>query len=347
METTYLRASVISRDELALALSDMDESTKERVGIPGLSPEDLAVLLADVARAHKLLRELGIRGGYYLKEYNGRTYVVLKGHAGLRTYLKGTQYLAENPQVVRLGVGPIALREATRFNLVLALTLYTALDVAEYLAGDNTALEELLGDLLYNGTSAALSIVVGGLASATVGIYVTMALPAIGAGLVAGFVVSYLMSTLNEEKEITKKLAKALVATAEAFRGGIVDTEEEIRDAHEGIRPIEVDPDLREDDMEDPPDDEGGIDIDRGERDMDYGEWGDGDFGEEPGEESGGPDGPEDGGDVEFEGNVWEFRLVDPDTGEQLESTEYYELDEEDVIRVGPGDDDLSDDSSN
>ena len=82
MEATYVRASVISKDELALALSGMDESEKKRVGIAGSTVADLVILLGDVARASKLLQELGLRGGYYLREYKGRTYVILKGHAG-------------------------------------------------------------------------------------------------------------------------------------------------------------------------------------------------------------------------------------------------------------------------
>lgn len=343
MSNNYFRACVIPKDELALALSDMDASLREKVGIEKMSPEELAVLLADVARAGKLLKELGIRGGYYVKEYHGRTYVIVNGHAGLRAYLTGTRYLAENPKVVRLGVGPIAAREAVRFNLVLALTLYTALDVAEYIASDDIALEELTGNLIYDGAGAALSIVAGGVASAVVGTYVTMALPAIGAGLVAGFVVSYFMSTLNEELGITRVLGKAIRATADAFLKGIVSSEEEVHDAHEGIGPIDIDPDEREKDIEDPLDDEGVIDIDRGERDMDHGGWGGDDFGEGP--DHGGDDleGRGSGGDVQIGEDTWTFTPIDPETGEPLGPTEVYEVGEEGKIEGDRRDDDDDD----
>ena len=353
MEATYVRASVISKDELALALSGMDESEKKRVGIAGSTVADLVILLGDVARASKLLQELGLRGGYYLREYKGRTYVILKGHAGLRAHLKGTRYLAKSPTVVRLGIGPIAFRNALRFNLVLAFTLYTASSIIDYLAGDNTTLEQLAGDLLYNGASTALSVVIGGLATAAVGTYVTMALPAIGAGLVAGFVVGHLMSSLNEEKQITALLAKSLLATAEAFSKGFIDTRREVIDAFKRTKPEDIDPGSPLDEEVHPDDSDfeggGGLSERDEEPHWDYEGWFGFDFSEWDGrndaegydQEREASPGPENGGDVDIDGDVWEFTLIDANSGEAMGPTEAYEVGEESVIKGDrPKDDD-------
>ena len=345
METIYQRASIISLDELALALSGMNASKKKEIGIAELTLPELTILLADVARAQKLLQELGIRGGYYLKEYRGRKYVVLKGYAGLRRYITGTIYLAENPKVVRMGIGPIAFRNAVRANLILALTMYTSLAVVEYLSGDEVALEELLGDLIVDGTSTALSIVAGSLASAAVGMYVTMALPAIGAGLVAGFVVSYLMSTVDEERRISTKLSKALVATAEAFNRGVIRAREVVQNAFNWTYPVEEDKQdtLLEEDviLESPMDYEGSFGMDFSEQEgADFYEGPIDDFYEAPidGGERG--ERPGTGLDLDFDGEVFEVKLIESGSGEPVGPAEYGEVGEEGRIRGGSDDND-------
>jgi hypothetical protein len=100
-------AVVISVEDLARTLIDADNSlkaaTRKTLDLSGVIP-----LLRDAASGVQLLRELGLNGRYYTKEINGRTYVILRGYAGLRKVLSASRYLTTNPKVIAYGLTQVA-----------------------------------------------------------------------------------------------------------------------------------------------------------------------------------------------------------------------------------------------
>lgn len=220
MEIHEGRAVVIGVNELALALSDIEPALKVKAGIHGLTIDQIASLVADIAIGAKILQDLGANGAYYVKEYNGKQYVILRGHAGLRPYLKGTKYLANNPRVVRLGLGPAGAASALKVTVVLSLTMFAADIVAQYIAGDGATLEELSAGLLSAGGSTVLSVVAGGIASAAAGTVFTAVFPVFLAGAVAGATVSYLYSSWEQEHNVTRNFVRTMNEAVQRFFSG-------------------------------------------------------------------------------------------------------------------------------
>ena len=103
-----------------------------------------------------------------------------------------------------------------------------------------------------------------------------------------------------------------MVATAEAFKRGVIRAREAIQNAYNWTFRV------REGESDTPADGEGPMDYE--------GRFGIG-FGEQEGSE--GRDGPGAGGDFGFEGEVFEFRLIEVGSGAPFGPAEYGEVGEE------------------
>lgn len=215
-------ASIISAETLANALSEESEEKKKEIGIHDLGMPDLIAALADAARGQKILKALGYDGAYYVKSYKGVDYVIIKGAPSLRPYLQGTRYLATNPAVVRVGIGPIAEASALKANFILAMTLYTATDIAALVAGDEMTLSKLLGNFIFNGVSTVAGTLVTTAIVSGITTFTAMAAPAILSGIVVGAAVSMLLNHTNEEMKISEKLAEFIEEIAASFSNHVI-----------------------------------------------------------------------------------------------------------------------------
>jgi len=220
MKTYHRNASIVPAQDLALAIHELDAPTKAKIGVKDLDLPGILGALMDGGRGAQILNELGITGAYYVKDYGGKSYVILKGHAGLRGYLKGTKYLATNPKVVQLGLGPAGALSAMKANFILSMTVYTTADVVAYLAGDGMTLSQLASNAIFNGASTALSSLASVAAAAGIGMITTMALPGIAGGIVAGVAVSVLLNNANSRYQLAASLAEFLDKVAAAFSAG-------------------------------------------------------------------------------------------------------------------------------
>ncbi|CAN7393377.1 hypothetical protein LJR098_003353 [Rhizobium sp. LjRoot98] len=250
-------AVAIPTQEFGIALLDMDAETKEKAGIANLSLAEIINTITDVGSGLLLIQHLGMTGGYYIKEAaNGTKYVIIKGHASLRPYLKGTRYLTENPKVLRVGIGPIGSYAALRSNFIIATTVYAAEDVIKFCYDDDYTLDYLASDLVVQGATTAIAgyagtLVTNLLFAGAMGTFMGMALPAVGAGLVVGAVVGYLVQNQADELQIQATLAQAMRATANAFNGGWIKPEQPITNPQNRFdsdesRPPRDDPEPRE-----------------------------------------------------------------------------------------------------
>lgn len=228
-EISKIEASVIELDQFAKLIPNLDPTLTKNIS-EALDPVVLSTALADIARGHKLLEEIGLTGGYYIRKHRGKKYLILKGHADLRNMLKGTRYLADNPKLLAVGIGPIAATNAAKLNAAIGIALYSAVDVYDFFNGD-IGISELLGNLTYNGISAVVSSTMGLLASAAVGAIVTSAAPAIGAGIVVGVAISTLANFLKEQYSITESISNEIGWHLEALERGLVEPDENVLDA--------------------------------------------------------------------------------------------------------------------
>jgi len=170
----------------------------------------------DVTLASKLISEFGLSAQrVLLRTYAGKQYVIFKGFAGQRKILTGTRYLAANPKVIRMAVGPKGILKSVKGGFVLTAVLCTGVDVFDYFIRDSATLHELLGTLTSDLTKIGLSAIAAAVAGLAVGsaavigsVAVAPLIAAIAVGVATGFVLD----------EIDKRLG-ATQALIEAYRG--------------------------------------------------------------------------------------------------------------------------------
>ncbi|QUS57145.1 hypothetical protein [Pseudovibrio brasiliensis] len=199
----------------------------------------LPVLLRDLKGGQALLKEIGLKGRYYTKAVNGKTYVVFKGYSALRETLKGTRYLSTSPKVVAFGVGPEALKSAGRSNAIIMITCYVVLDVMTFIMSDEQLYHELFANIITDVAIGTVAMAAGTLAAGMLAGITVIALPAIGvtAGAIAvGMLVGVALTEIDKAFGLREKLGDALYWTGKAVAHGIQKTGEVIQAAHISMR---------------------------------------------------------------------------------------------------------------
>ncbi len=163
--------------------------------------------------AFRLLKEFGLGPEKVtVKLYNQKKYIIFKGYPGKRNVFRGTRYLADNPKIVRMAVGPKGLKSSVRGGFVLSVVLCTSIEIFSYFMNDSTTLPHLLGTI----TSEIFQIGIISIAAAAAGLMVgtatvigsSAALPllaAIGVGVVTGKI----LEVVDKRYGVTNVLIKA------------------------------------------------------------------------------------------------------------------------------------------
>lgn len=177
---------------------------KVGVGANYYSTADDAVTMA------KLVGDLGSFGAKaYIKTYQGKPHIILKGYPGLRKVLTGTTYGIKNPKVVSMGLGKAGAIKAAKQGGILTIVLLSAYRVVDYVLTDEATLSQLVGTLatdivkvgIATGASIALAAAVGA---------ATFAVGPILAVVVMGIGMSMLLDHLDTEYKITERVVAGL-----------------------------------------------------------------------------------------------------------------------------------------
>ncbi|MEX0732774.1 MAG: hypothetical protein WD057_18420 [Aquisalimonadaceae bacterium] len=97
--------------------------------------------------AGRLMKDFRGMGRFRTTRYVGREYIVFKDYAGLRSLIRGTRYLADNPLVVAMGIGRLGIKHAAKAGAMVTVVLMGAYRIVEYLLSDKTTLTALIGTL--------------------------------------------------------------------------------------------------------------------------------------------------------------------------------------------------------
>lgn len=166
----------------------------------------------DLRTLSKLVGDLGgFATKAYVKTYNGKPHIILKGHAGLRTVLTGTKYGIKNPKVVTMGLGKAGAIHAAKTGGILSIVLLSAYRVIDYFLTDQVTLSQLIGSLATDVvkvgivTGAAIAV-----ASGLVAAGFTVAIGPIFAVVFIGFVGSMVLSAIDIRYSITKTVIAGL-----------------------------------------------------------------------------------------------------------------------------------------
>jgi len=206
-------AVVISAEDLARTLLDTDKfleaGTWGALDVPGIIP-----LLRDTRSGAELLRELGLKGGYFTKEINGRTYVILRGYAGLRKVLSASRYLPTNPKVIAYGLTPAAQATGAAVSVIITIVALVPLEIMRYVMDEQT-LSQTFGEILSGiMVSALASAVTFGIVSLTA-LTTAPAWMAVGGVIVVGMAVNVVLHLLGVKPAISAFVSMALDRAAQ------------------------------------------------------------------------------------------------------------------------------------
>lgn len=125
----------------------------------------------DISTATKIIKEFGFRPStVQIKTYaNGKRYVIFKGYAGKREIFQGVRYLASNPKIVRMAIGPKGIAKSIKGGFVLTFVLFSGIEVIDYILSDKATLSHLLGTLTTDFFKIGISSVAAALAATMAG----------------------------------------------------------------------------------------------------------------------------------------------------------------------------------
>ncbi len=165
----------------------------------------------DAMLIRKLVRETGIRGRCYFKNYNGKLHVVFKGYPGLRRVLTGTKYGVLHPKVVGLGIGKAGVAKSVKGGTIVSVVLLTVWNIVDYVIRDEATLGQMLGGIAGDVSKALIAGGVGYAAgSAAVALGMTVAAGPLVIAVVVGLGVGWALDALDEKYRFTERLQKQL-----------------------------------------------------------------------------------------------------------------------------------------
>ncbi len=167
----------------------------------------------DTFIAMRALREFGVNPGQLVvKEYGGKRYVIFKGRPGMRKIFRGTRYLAENPKVVRMAVGPSGLKQAVKGGFVLTVVLSVGIELFDYFIRDEATLSHLLGTITSDIVKIGISSIAGaaaGLAVGSAAVVGSIAAAPLIAAIAIGVITGWALNEIDKRTGATKALIKA------------------------------------------------------------------------------------------------------------------------------------------
>jgi hypothetical protein len=182
------------------------------------SIDDLVRLFAAALR-HP--RDLALR--YSTTLSGGQTYVVLRGHPGLRDVLRGTRYLAANTRVLQMSIGARGMLRSGLRSGTVTVVAGLAVDLLRLLLDDSTSWDELGPEFASETTKTLLATAASVLAGTAVGALGAPLVVAIGASIAVGIAVTTALNWIDDRYGVTEALVRWAGRQAEATRESLRD----------------------------------------------------------------------------------------------------------------------------
>lgn len=186
----------------------------------------------DIVTLTKLMSDLGAIGTRaYVKSYNGKPHIILKGYPGLRRVLTGTKYGIKNPKVITMGLGRAGAVHAAKTGGIISVVLLSAFRVADYFLRDQSTLSRLIGSLATDVVKVGIAT---GASIASVSVMaafgVTVAIGPILAVILVGGTVSFGLQLVDDRYRITDKLVNGLDTMGSASKAEIMAIKQNLKE---------------------------------------------------------------------------------------------------------------------
>ena len=185
---------------------EMNDSLKGTIDADIIALGQLAQSGTKIAQQ---IRLLGILGRAYIKEVNGKRYIIFKGNAALRMNLKGTRYLAENAKVRCFVVGSKDLLKDAAHGVKIAVIAFVVIDIVAELSSDHPSLASL-GVHVGSDVLQALAASAAGWAAGALIVAITPAAPVVVVFIVVvavGFAIGMLLTHYDNKYKLTERAA--------------------------------------------------------------------------------------------------------------------------------------------
>ncbi|WP_237387544.1 hypothetical protein [Xenorhabdus sp. Sc-CR9] len=161
--------------------------------------------LYDVIREFK---RLGITAAEHVGE-NGRRYIHISGHAGLRRIIRGTRYCANHPQMLMMGIGQQGLNSSIIGGVRFCIIFSIGYRIIEGIFKDEYTLADFIGNITMDMAKTAIiataSWAVGSTLIATAALGGSVIAVA-GIVLLTGFVVAYSLDFIDKKYGLSEKV---------------------------------------------------------------------------------------------------------------------------------------------
>ncbi|CEE92706.1 putative membrane protein precursor [Xenorhabdus nematophila str. Anatoliense] len=165
--------------------------------------------LYDVIREFK---SLGIKAIEHVGE-NGKRYIHISGHAGLRRIIRGTRYSANHPQMLMMGIGQKGLNSSIIGGVRFCIIFSIGYRIIEGIFKDEYTLADFIGnitmDMAKTALIAASSWIVGSLLTATALVGGSIIVVA-GIVLAVGILAAIGLDLVDKQYGISEKLIALL-----------------------------------------------------------------------------------------------------------------------------------------
>ncbi|NRN27041.1 hypothetical protein [Photorhabdus heterorhabditis] len=160
----------------------------------------------------KEFRNIGITATEYFDK-NGKCYIKISGHAGLRRIITGTRYGANNPKMLSMGIGQQGLNSSIVKGVKFCIIFSVMYRTIEAVFKDEYTLADFIGnitvDMAKTAIIAATSWALGSYLTATA-ILGGSIIAAAGIILLVGFGVAVGLEILDAKYGISKKLIELI-----------------------------------------------------------------------------------------------------------------------------------------
>ncbi|EST57020.1 hypothetical protein NA898_15145 [Proteus cibi] len=166
-----------------------------------------------VERIINEFRNINITATEYVGK-NGNVYIRISGHAGVRTYLNATRYLANNPRIIYMGVGTQGMNSVSTGGVRFAIVFSAAYRVVELIFRDEYDLTNFFVNITMDMAKLAIATQVS---ASIVGVLTTLGIIAGGSVIIVsvgifllGVAISYFLYKLDDEFKISETIIKNL-----------------------------------------------------------------------------------------------------------------------------------------
>ena len=169
--------------------------------------KNIAVLMRDFQRSGNVL-------GKYSKSADGK-YIIFKGNHKLREIIKGTRYLANNPLLMKLGIGAGASTSLIKGSMVVSLIVSPLVHTYSWIFNPKFGWKDFLKNVSADLVITFLSAVAGALAFGVVTLVTSTAAISLGVGIVVSVAVGAALAIANLDHTLTDAVIDSTVSAYE------------------------------------------------------------------------------------------------------------------------------------